>query len=723
MTFGAPQWLWGLLALPLLYLLFLQAESRAAQRLRDFVSPRLLPQLAGMVDRFRRSVRFGFRLLAIALALAALAHPRWGYTWEETKRKGIDLFLAIDTSRSMLSNDVPPNRLQRVKLAAQDLLNELQGDRVGVIAFAGRAFVQAPLTIDYDAVVESINDLDTNTIPQGGTNIAEAIKLAENTYSKSATGNRALILFTDGEELDGDATKEAKAAADAGVRIFTVGVGTSEGSLIPVPEDNGGTNFVKDPKGQVVKSKLDETRLRQIAESTGGFYLHLDNGPRTMQQLFNDGLTKMQAVDINARMSRRPIERYEWPLGAAVLALTVSILLRDRKRARRAAPRAVRAATLRTAAATAAVFLLLLPSIYATVPGLDLYRQGKYADAYKTFQDDLKKHPDAAVKDKMQFDAGTAAYKMGDYDKAIEAFSGALLTRDRGLQESTHFNAGRTLEDRADMDKSDEDALRDLTNAQTHYEDVLKLNPHNEAAKANLEEVKKKIERRKQKRKQQPSPTPPPPPQKQKKQNDQNDQSQSQQNQQNQQQQSQDKNQQDQQQQSQSQNQQGSGQNQQQDQQQAKNDRQNQQQQQQQQNQNAGQTPSPSPGEGEQEKQSGSSPRPDQNAQQSPSPGENQGGSPSPSPGEGEQGNEGTSPSPSPSASPQKKLAGEIKGAGGENSDKKPEQEAEITEAEQNQQGQMSERQAEALLKSMKDDEARVQLDEHRAVRRVYKDW
>src|SRR4029077_6892627 len=129
----------------------------------------------------------------------------------------------------MLSNDVQPDRLDRVKLAAQDLINQLQGDRVGLIAFAGRAFVQAPLTSDYDAAIESINDLDTKTIPEGGTNISEAVALATTTFGKSALGNRALIIFTDGEELSGDAVTEAKKAADAGVKIFTIGVGTAQG--------------------------------------------------------------------------------------------------------------------------------------------------------------------------------------------------------------------------------------------------------------------------------------------------------------------------------------------------------------------------------------------------------------------------------------------------------------------------------------------------------------
>src|ERR1700730_19112558 len=234
MTFGAPEWFWALLTIPVLVALFARAEKRGIARLREFVSPRLLPQLAGTVDRSRRALRLILQLLGLACAITALAQPRWGYTFQNVQRKGLDLILAVDTSRSMLSNDVQPNRLERAKLAAQDLIGESQGDRAGLVAFAGRAFLQAPLTIDYDAAVEAINDLDTNTIPEGGTNISDAIDLAVRTFGKSAIGNRAVIIFTDGEELSGDALKSAQEAADAGVRIFTVGVGTPEGSLIPI---------------------------------------------------------------------------------------------------------------------------------------------------------------------------------------------------------------------------------------------------------------------------------------------------------------------------------------------------------------------------------------------------------------------------------------------------------------------------------------------------------
>src|SRR5947199_1127363 len=512
MTFGAPEWLWGLLLIPILMAFFIRAERLGLRRLQEFVSARLLPQLAGTVNRPRRVVRFALQLLGLSFGLLSLAQPRWGYTFEDVKRKGLDLLIAVDTSRSMLSNDIQPDRLERVKLAAQDLINELQGDRVGLIAFAGRAFLQAPLTIDYEAVMESINNLDAKTIPEGGTNISSAITLATQSFGKSATGNRALIIFTDGEELSGDAVKTAKMPADAGVRIFTIGVGTPQGSLIPISGEDGETAFVKDSAGQVVKSKLDEKRLREVAQATGGFYLPLENGPRTMQQIYTEGLAKMQAAEMDVRLSRRPIERYEWPLGAALIALALSILIPERKRTRQRAyavaparkvARGVGNAPAGAAAATALLVMFLSSSAFATAPGLDAYRGGKFEDAYSQFQEALKSHPQSRAEDKLQFDSGAAAYKLKDYSKALESFSQALLSRNTALQSKGHYNLGNTLYQRGEAQKGDDKKLSDWTNALDHYEQTLKLDPQNKEAKDNYDYVKRKVEELKNKKQQQ----------------------------------------------------------------------------------------------------------------------------------------------------------------------------------------------------------------------------
>ncbi|PYL92949.1 MAG: hypothetical protein DMF14_02075 [Verrucomicrobia bacterium] len=723
MNFGAPNWLWTLAILPLLVLLYAQAERRSAIKLREFVSPRLLPQLAGNVDRVRRAIRFAFVLLALALAIGALAKLRWGYTYEDVKRRGLDLLFAVDTSRSMLSNDVAPNRLERVKLAAQDLITDLQGDRVGLIAFAGRAFLQAPLTIDYDAAVESINDLDTKTIPEGGTNIGEAIALATQTFGKSAMGNRALIIFTDGEELSGDAVNEAKKAADAGVKIFTIGVGTAQGSLIPV-EGKGEGGFVKDAKGQVVKSKLDENRLREIAQATGGMYLHLESGPQTMRQLYTEGLSKLKTAEIDARLSSRPIERYEWPLAGAIVALIASLFINDRKRTKTPGRSPVKREVL-----VAASLLFVAVAEVNAVSGIDLYNKGQYEDAYAQFQKDLQHNINPADMPKMQFDAGVAAYKLRNYDKALEAFSQSLVDRSPGLQEKSRYNLGRTLEDRADLRKTNEDALKDLENSAQHYEQALKLDPQDKAAAERLEIVRKKIERLKKHPEQ-----PPPKPQK----NQQNKKDQKKDQQQDQQQQ---------QQQQQSQNDQQQNQDQQkQDQQQAKNNQRQPNQQNQEQNpenqkdqqnsekrdkqqQQAQPSPSPSPG-GEQKQpdqkkneQRGAgespTPTPDGSSNPSPSPGES-GENPSPSPGDNSGKDENVSPGATPSASPTKPRSGEIKSASEPSDEQRKEQAA---EAEAMERGEMSPKQAARLLQAMKDEEARVQLDERKPVHRVYNDW
>jgi Ca-activated chloride channel family protein len=732
MTFGAPQWFWGLLIIPLLIFLFVQSERRSSERLRQFASERLLAKLAATVDRKRRAFRFALVLSGLALAIASLAQPRWGYTYEDVKRKGLDVLFAIDTSRSMLSNDVQPNRLQRVKLAAQDLINELQGDRVGLIAFAGRAFLQAPLTIDYEAAIEAINDLDTKTIPEGGTNISDAINLAVPTFGKSAIGNRALIIFTDGEELSGDAARTAKSAADAGVRIFAVGVGTPEGSLIPINGDTGETAFVKDSKGQVVKSKLDEKRLREIAESTGGFYLHLEDGPRGMKHLFTEGLGKMQAGQIDARTARRPIERYQWPLGASLAFLATSLFLRERKRARTAVPRTLKP---NRALATATALLVLALNAFGSAPGLDAYRKDKFGDAYQEFERTLQEHPGTRAEDKIQFDAGAAAYKMKDYGNALNAFSQALLSPDTGLQGRSHYNLGNTLYERGEAQKSDETKLTDWNNALQHYEQTLKLDPKNKEAADNRDFVKRKIEELKKKREQPPpTPTPSPSPKSQEnkkkdpqqdKQDQQKDQS-SKQDEQKQEKQSQDKKddqskQEKSEDQSQAKNESGQDKS-------RKDDAKGEQTpspspgEQPSQQSERGPSPSPSPGKGEgQTENQNSSGNDQQQPAQSPTPSDSANPDASPSPGGGDNQQPEASPAPTASATPGKKLAGEVKGAGQE----KPNQAAEAAQAaaQLEKEGQMSEKQAELLLQSMKDEEQRVQLDERKAARHVYNDW
>ena len=427
MTFGQPMFLWALAAFPLLIAIFFANERRRGQLLGKLVAARLAPRLAGSVSLAKRRFRFLLILLGLAGAILALAQPRYGFTWEQTKRKGRDVLIAIDTSRSMLANDLQPNRLTRAKLAAQDFIAGLEGDRVGVIAFAGTAFLQAPLTVDYGAVLGALNELDTEIIPEGGTNIAEMIRTARDAFGKGESDNRALVVFTDGEELDTDGVKAA-AELNNEVRVFTVGVGSTDGALIPLPARSGKTEFVKDASGQIVKSRLDESRLRTIAESTGGFYVRLQSGRPEMLQIIRDGLGPMTEKDIDARLSRHPIERYQWPLSAALALLAASALFGERRRG----------AGLRTALA-----LVLVPlGAHAVNPGVTAYERQKYPEAVSAFSNQLKLQPDSPA---LHFDRGAAAYKAGDLDQALAGFSKAVTSPDPHLRTRAAYNLGNTL--------------------------------------------------------------------------------------------------------------------------------------------------------------------------------------------------------------------------------------------------------------------------------------
>ena len=486
LTFGEPLWFWAFALLPILIALFFLNEGRRVTLLRKLVAARLQDRLAGSVSVGKRRFRFLLLLLGMAGVIAALTQPRLGYTWEESQRKGRDVILAIDCSKSMLATDLTPTRLGRAKLAAQDLIGQLGGDRAGLIAFAGSAFLQAPLTVDYGAVLNSLTELDTEIIPRGGTNIAEAIKTAVEAFGKGESEHRALILFTDGEELDDDAVKAAE-ALDGAVRIFTVGIGSADGSLIPVPGENGGTEFVKDDSGQIVKSRLDEDRLRRIAEATGGFYVHLTTGPAETLQIVRDGLGTMKEKDIDAKMSRRPIERYQWPLAGGLLLLAASMLVGERKRGvrRETAPAKALAAALLMAGS------LFTPAAQAINAGVEAYERQDYQGAAKEFAKQQERMPGSAA---LHFNQGATAYKRGEFGKALEAFAKAVTSPDPELRAAAEYNLGNTLYQRGAAQKDKAPKITEWKNALQHYDQALNVQPQNADAKYNRDVVQRLID-------------------------------------------------------------------------------------------------------------------------------------------------------------------------------------------------------------------------------------
>lgn len=493
MSFGAREWFWAFSFLPLLFLAFLWSERRSRTLLARIVAPRLREQLAGSVSHSKRALRFLLMLLALACLIVSLAQPRYGFSWEEAKRKGRDVIIAVDTSRSMLANDLPPNRLARVKLAAQDLIRLLSGDRVGIVAFAGTAFLQAPLTVDYGAVLSSLRELDTDIIPRGGTNIAAAIQSAVDAFGKGESDNRCLVIFTDGEELDSDGVESARKYKEV-CRIFTVGAGTAEGSIIPIPRRDGGTQFVKDPSGQIVKSRIDEARLRDIAETGGGFYLALQSGSSEMRQLFENGIKPMKEQEIDARMSRRPTERYQWPLGAGIFLLALSLAVNDRKRPRNTVSVTGRTPRRSSIGMAAVVLLLGWPADAARNPAVEQYQGGNYEAAYEQFRKQVERNPRSEA---LRFGLGAAAYQKGKYDEALQEFSAALRSEDPKLRAMAEYNLGNTLCQQALTRPAKEPQIRGLKNSIQHYNEALKIRPDDADAKFNrdlVEEMLRKLE-------------------------------------------------------------------------------------------------------------------------------------------------------------------------------------------------------------------------------------
>jgi len=468
-----------------------------------FVQSRLLAQLTVGVSARRQKARMGMMVVSATLLLLVLARPQWGYEWEDARQRGLDIIVAIDTSRSMLATDVPPNRLDRAKLAAQDLLRLARTDRLGLIAFAGGAFLQCPLTIDNGAFQQSLAALDTSIIPQGGTALNEAIAAARSAFGGEENENfKILVLFTDGEDHDGNAVQAARSAASEGMRIFTIGVGTPEGELLSIPDPDGGTTFLKDDRGNVVKSRLDETLLQEVAQAAGGFYMLL-SGANTIDVLYERGLDPLPKAEFATKQIQRYHERYQWFLGLAMMLLVMEMLMPEQRRAVRS-PGRPDGATAETA--SKAVGLMLLMALPFSTLGASSskaskqYEKGDYQAAYEQYNRLLEKRPDDP---RLHFNAASAAHRAGDLEAARHHFQSAMVTKDLALQEAAYYGLGNTQYRLGAATNDLEQKQKAWQSALTHYQSALKLNETDEDARSNLEFVKKKLEELQQQKDQQ----------------------------------------------------------------------------------------------------------------------------------------------------------------------------------------------------------------------------
>lgn len=332
MNFATPQYLWlaGIL-LPMTAWFLWWTWNRKQAAARAFIRARLFGTLTIGVSPGLQITKRVLLGLAVAAVLLSLSRPRWGYREEETTSSGLDIMIVFDVSRSMLATDVAPNRLDKAKRAVYDLIGLARADRMGLVAFAGDSFLQAPLTLDDEAFRQTVQGLDTDIIPVQGSDLAGALREAAAAFGKDSTGARAILVITDGEDHEPGAVDAAKAASRQGIRVFTLGVGSAAGAVLRMTDPYGNPVFVKDADGNAVKSQLNEKLLREVADAGGGFYLPLQNR-QSVQNLYDRGLASLPRSTVKAGKTRQWFERFQWPLGLGIVLLILEVLMPEHRR-------------------------------------------------------------------------------------------------------------------------------------------------------------------------------------------------------------------------------------------------------------------------------------------------------------------------------------------------------------------------------------------------------
>jgi Ca-activated chloride channel family protein len=310
------------------FLLFMLWRKKALARYGEW---EVIRQLMPEYSPFKPALKFMLLLLALGSLIIALANPQTGSRIEKVKRKGIDLIICLDVSNSMLAQDIKPNRLERAKQAISRLIDNLEGDRIGIIVFAGKAYTQLPITTDYAAGKMFTTTINTGIVPTQGTAIADAIELGAGSFGESKH-NKAIVIITDGEDHQGDVLEQTDAAVKKGIVIYTIGMGLPEG--VPIPEYNGTvmTGYKKDREGQTIMTKLDETLLQRIASVGKGMYVRATNSETGLNKIFDD-LNKIEKAEIEEKQFSDYESRFQYFVALALFLLLLDLFVFERKTA------------------------------------------------------------------------------------------------------------------------------------------------------------------------------------------------------------------------------------------------------------------------------------------------------------------------------------------------------------------------------------------------------
>ncbi|HEX9740429.1 MAG TPA: VWA domain-containing protein, partial [Ignavibacteriaceae bacterium] len=329
--FANPEYLLALYIIPVLIILYLLYRKNRVKLLERFSERKLHNVLFPSFSGVKNTIKFSLIIVSLIFLIIAAANPQVGTKMEEVKQTGIDVFILLDVSLSMQAEDIKPNRLEKAKYQIANLINRLRGDRIGLVIFSGEAYVQFPLTTDYSAANLFLSAVDFSSVPQPGTAIASAISLALKSFNKDVPTEKVIIIITDGEDHEGDISNVVTEANTAGIKIFTIGLGSTGGSPIPVYNARGEqTGFKKDKEGNVVLTKLDEETLKQIASSSDGEYFRGSNYEDHLDKIYED-LSELDKAEFGVKKVTDYEDRFYYFLVPAIFLLLFEFFLSERK--------------------------------------------------------------------------------------------------------------------------------------------------------------------------------------------------------------------------------------------------------------------------------------------------------------------------------------------------------------------------------------------------------
>jgi Ca-activated chloride channel family protein len=494
MTFAEPLWLWALLVLPLVAFAEARAWRRDGERVARIVARALWARVVRGSGSRWRVVRLALWLVAAASIVLALARPQWGVVRERVEREGVDVVLVLDTSGSMATPDVPPNRFFQARQALLALVSRLSGDRFGLVAFEGEAYPLVPLTLDADAVGLFLETLEPGAVPSPGSALGQGLARGLSLFVDKDRRNKVLVLVSDGEDLEGEVDEAVKRAHEEGVVVHTVGVGTTAGQPVPDFDREGrAVGFKKDEDGSVVVSRLHPETLQAMAQRTGGRYVQVA-GSDTSLTAIASAIEGMEQRTLASEFSYRKKERYQLPLGVALAAMTLALLL----------PLPPRRHPATVAPAAALVALLLLPAVASaeggkpldevmlrprrlTEQGRSAYAKGDHPDALGAFQRAAATRPgDPAA----AFNLADGLYKNGKFDEAAQSWRALGADARSPLAAGARYNLGNALYEK-----------QDYAGAVQAYKDALRLARNDADTRRNLEMALRALQKQQEQQK------------------------------------------------------------------------------------------------------------------------------------------------------------------------------------------------------------------------------